>query len=45
MLKLSAAFGKNVFVKGSAEKPFYYVKTTKGILAEIEEIRKALSQN
>ncbi len=44
MLKLTSAFGKNVFVKGSAEKPYYYIKTTKGILAEVEEIRKALAE-
>ncbi len=42
MLKLSAAFGKNVFVKGTAESPYYYVKIQGGILSQIEEIRKAL---
>ena len=43
MLKLTSAFGKNIFVKGSAEKPYYYLKISGGILKAVEEIRKALA--
>ncbi len=44
MLKLTSAFGKNIFVRGSAEKPYYYLKIGGGILKAVDEIRKALSQ-
>lgn len=43
MLKLTSAFGKNIFVRGSAEKPYYYLKIGGGILKAVEEIRKALA--
>ncbi len=43
MLKLSTAFGKNVFVKGSAEKPYFYIKIQGGIMNAVEDIRKALA--
>jgi len=37
-------FGENIFFKGSAEKPYYYLKIGGGILKAVEEIRKALAR-
>ena len=43
--KLAAVFGRNVFVKGSAEKPYFYIRFSGGILKAVDDIRKALEES